>query len=78
MPNVLTQEQAQIIGGNINTNIRTILQILKGFDIKENMKTEVKQANAQVVLLGCIAIALNTMADLQYCQADRASLLVPN
>ena len=74
----LSKEQAQIIGGNINTNIRTILQILKGFDIKDGMKTEVKQANAQVVLLGCIAIALNTMADLQFCQADRASLLVPN
>ena len=58
--------------------MRTILGVLKGFDIKDGMKTEVKQANAQIVLLGCIAIALTTMADLQFCQADRASLLVPN
>ena len=78
MPNILTQEQVNIIGGNINTNMKTIIHILQGFQIKEGMKTEDKRANAQIVLLGCIAIALTTMADLQFCQADRASLLVPN
>jgi len=78
MSTMLTQDQVQILGGNINTNMRNIMHILKGFEIKEGMKTEVKQANAQIVLLGCIAIALTTMADLQFCQADKASILVPN
>ena len=78
MPNMLTQEQATIISQNISTNMRTILGVIAGFEIKKDTKTEVKQVNAQIILLGCIAIALSTMADLQFCQADKASILVPN
>lgn len=78
MPTMLTQDQVQILGKNISTNMNTILGVLRGFEIKEGMKTEVKQTNAQIILLGCIAVAINTLADLQFCQAEKASILVPN
>jgi hypothetical protein len=75
---MISPEDEERIGKEIAINSNTTLLMLRSIKLDENARATIKRDKTIQILLGCIAMALNTANQLALCNSERSQIVLPS